>query len=83
MTPGERAEKLQRYRTKKQARNFDKVRYQSRQKASVSRPRLHGRFAAGGEDLPQGAGQEGGGNEEDDMSEDEEVVGGDKDAQQP
>jgi hypothetical protein len=26
MTPGERAEKLQRYRTKKQARNFDKVR---------------------------------------------------------
>jgi hypothetical protein len=52
------------------------VRYQSRQRASVSRPRQRGRFAAGGEEQPQG-------EDEDYMSEDEEVQGGDKDSQQP
>lgn len=46
LTPEERAAKIERYRAKRQARNFQhRISYQCRKKVADKRPRVRGRFA--------------------------------------
>lgn len=46
LTPEERAAKIERYRAKRKARNFDRpISYQCRKKVADNRPRVRGRFA--------------------------------------